>query len=228
MMVEFLDKAPLGNGPMLLLCSIALALACAVLCVSVSRGNLIARSVIGTSCRALLLIAGCALCGFLLSLIPAKGIWSKVIYYAAVVSAIFAALFIFVRGMRAQVRTATANALRKSAGPAAAARFAKGWLFALSAVAAAAAALALACGHPLYWLPMCGVALTAVALSLGSLFLPRVWYAAAAIAIAAFAFLTLSRALAAASCNELYCVVPAAAAVALALAAFVSLTVRKE
>ena len=227
-MLVFLDKAPLGDGLMLLLCSIALALLCAELCVSVSRGKLIARSVIGTSCRALLLVAGCALCGFLLSLISAGGIWSKVIYYAAVAAAIAAALFIFIKGQRAQVRTATANALRKSAGPAAAARFTKGWLFAISFVAVIVSAMALACGQPLYWMPMCGVALTAVALLLASMLLPRLWYAAAALAIAAFAILALSRSIAAAECGQLYCVVPAAATVAIAVASFVSLTVRKE
>ncbi len=228
MMVEFLDKAPLGNGLMLLLCSIALAVTCAELCVSVSRGKLLARSVIDTACRALLLMAACAMAGFLLSLIPAGDILGKVIYYAAVVLATGAALFIFIRGLQAQVRTATANALRKSAGPAAAARFAKGWLFALSSVATVAAALALACGHPLYWLPMCGVALTAAALLLGSIFLPRLWYALAALAIAAFAVAALWNALSAAQGVQLYCVLPSAASTALAVAAFVALTVRKE
>ena len=82
-MFKFLDKLALNKGLMLLICSIALALFCVELCVSVKRGRVYARKVVTTACQAILLVAVAAGIGFLLSLLPVAGVWESVVYYAA-------------------------------------------------------------------------------------------------------------------------------------------------
>jgi len=227
-MFKFLDKLALNKGLMLLLCSIALALLCVELCVAVSRGKLHARAVITTACKAILLLALAFLAGFLISLIPASGVLSTVLFYALMVLILAAVVIIFVIGQRKQVRLATANALRKSAAGTAAVRHAKGWLYGTSFALIIAAAVALATGRADYYMPMFAVAVTAVALLLGSVLLPRLWYALAAIASIAFFAVTFYPQFISAQPASLAVISLAMAAVSLLAASFISLTIKKE
>lgn len=227
-MFKFLDKLALNKGLMLLLCSITLALLCVELCVAVKRGRLYARKVVTTACQAILLVAVTAGIAFLLTLLPLQGIWTQVVYYAALALVLAAVVIIYVAQERKGIRLATANALRKSAGNTAAIRHAKGWLYGAGIAHIIVAAVALATGRPDYYLAMFPVAIVAVAVLLSRILPIRIWYAIAAIALIAFFVFTFFGDIISAKLLSLVIVAPALACTAMLALACGTLTIRKE
>ena len=229
-MFKYLDKLALNKGLMLLLCSIALALACVELCVAVKKGKLQARLVVTTACKALLAAACAYALGFLVALLPLSGLWASVVFYALLAVVLAAVVIVYVAGERKQVRLATANALRKSAGNTAAVRHAKGWIFGVCFTLTVGAALLLAIGSERFYLPMVPVALAVVVILLHAIVRWRIWYALAAIAIAAFGAMILVMVVSA-SGAQLAPLAVASFVVATTVplvAGFITLTLRRE
>lgn len=227
-MFKFLDKLLVNKGLLLLLSSIALALACVELCVAVKKGKVYARQVVTTACKALVIVA-CALgLGFLMQYIPLSGLWAKVLFYAFLAVVLAAVIIIYVAGERKQVRLATANALRKSAGNTASVRHAKSWIFASCFAFTVGAALLLAFGKENYYMAMVPVAITALAVLLHAILHWRLWYALAALAVIAFGVFALMQPLIAAALTDLTYTAPSLAALALLAAGFITLTFRRE
>lgn len=229
-MFKYLDKLALNKGLLLLLCSIALALACVELCVAVKKGKLQARQVVTTACKALLAVACAFALGFLVTLLPLSGLWASVVFYAFLALVLAAVIIVYVAGERKQVRLATANALRKSAGNTAIVRHAKCWIFGICFALTVGAALLLAIGSERFYLPMVPVAVAVVAILLHTIVHWRIWYAIAAIAIVAFGVLTLMEVV----CASVAPLAPLAvaaftvAATTLLGAALITLTLRRE
>ena len=223
-MLKFLENLSLNKGLMLLLCSITLALFCVELCVSVKRGRVYARKVITTACQAILLVAVAVGIGFLFSLLPVAGVWERVVYYAALALIIAAVIVIYVAGERKAVRTATANALRKSAAGTASVRHAKGWLYGAGIAHMIVAAVALAIGRPDYYLAMVPVAIVAVALLLHAVLPWRIWYALAGLAIIALVGMVFFGDVISAKMLTLKIVAPAVAAATMLVASATTLT----
>ncbi len=227
-MFKFLDKLLINKGLLLLLSSIAFALACVELCVAVKKGKVYARQVVTTACKALIIVA-CALgLGFLMQYIPPSGLWAKVLFYVFLAVVAAAVIIIYVAGERKQVRVATANALRKSAGNTASVRHAKSWIFGACFALTVGAALLLAFGKENYYLAMVPVAITALAVLLHAILHWRLWYALAALAIFAFGIYTLMQPLSVTSPSDLTGAAPWVAALALPVAGFITLTLRRE
>ena len=121
-----LDKLADGNkGLMLLLSSAVLALLCIEMCISVLSGKLPAKHILSAAGKAFLSTVGVAAAGFLVTLIPASGVTVPILYYALLALAVAAVVIVYILSQRAQVRAATANALRRSASNTAAVRHAK-------------------------------------------------------------------------------------------------------
>ena len=226
-MFAFLDKLALNKGLMLLLCSVALALLCVEICFAVVRGKMQSRQVPGYICRGIVALAAAVLAGFLVSLIPAAGVWRPVLFYALPVLAVAAAVVVYIAGARRAVRLATANSLRASAANTAVVRHAKGWLFGTCVALMVAAAVALAFGWN-YYLLMFPVAVVAVLTLIHALLRWRIWYALGSVAILVYAAMSLWGYFQGLELSSLPVVSGASAAAALISCAFVTLTVRKE
>lgn len=225
-MLEYINKFAGNKGLMLLLCSIALAIVCVGICFSVIRGKISARQVFTAICRSVLFVAASALFGFLVSLIPVKGVWGRVVFYAALALVLIAKLMVYLSGERRAIRLATANSLRTSASSTAAVRNAKGWLYGTSIAVVFAAVLALILKQP-YYLIMIPVAIVAVVILLNGILRWRIWYALGAIAIIAYAVIALKDAFMAADSASLVSMTAAVASATLLTSSFGTLTARK-
>ena len=226
-MFGFLDSLASNSGLMLLLCSVALALLCAVVCFSVLRGRVPARQVFSYICKSVVVVAVASLAGFGVSFLPIAGVWATVAFYAMLALAAVVPVVLFIAGVRRAQRKAIANSLRASAAGVASAGVAKSWLFGVCVALSLAAAVALALGFKYYML-MFPVALVAVALLLHGVLRWRFWYALLAVSVAFFAVCALSGGVAAAQMSSLAVLSGAAAVVALLLAACVTLTIRND
>lgn len=226
-MFAFLDKLALNKGLMLLLCSVALALLCVEICFSVMRGKMQAKQILGYICRGIVALAAAVLAGFLVSLIPAAGVWKAVMFYALTAVVVAVAVLVYTAGAKKAVRLATANSLRSSAANTAVVRHAKGWLYGVCVALVAASAVALAFGWN-YYLLMVPVAVMAILMLLRTLIRWRVWYALGSIAVLTYAAMSLWSYFAGLDAGSLPVVAGAVAATALLACACVTLTVRKE
>ena len=226
-MFAFLDQLASNSGLTLLLSSVALALLCAVICFSVVRGRMPARQIFSYICKAIVAVAAAAAVGFLASLIPAKGIWSQVVFYATLAVAVIAAILVYVIGLKGALRRATANSLRASAANTAGVRHAKGWLFGTCVALIVVSAVFLALGYK-YYLPMFAVAVVAVCALLCGIVRVRLWYALCAIVIAAFAVSVLLPFVITPQGCQLPLIAGALLATVFILMACVTLTIRKE
>ncbi|MBO4556995.1 MAG: hypothetical protein J5693_00080 [Bacteroidales bacterium] len=230
-MNEFLDnlgKLADGNkGLMLLLSSAVLALLCIEMCFSVLSGKLPAKHILSAAGKAFLTAVGVAAAGFLVTLIPASGVVVPILYYALLALAVAAVVIVYILGQRAQVRAATANALRKSASNTAQVRHAKGWLYAGCLVLLAGAVALLIAGGK-YWLAVLPVAVVAVALLLHKLIHWRIWYAVGLLAVLLLSGLALKAYFLAPQMAALPAVAVAVAAVAMLLMSSVTLSIRRD
>ncbi len=225
-MFGFLDKLALDSGLMLLLCSVTLALVCLELCVAVSRGRLSSRPVITLACRALLVVSCALLAGFVVSLLPLDGAWAQIVYYVLMAAVLAAVIVIYVAGERKQVRAATANALRLSAGNTAAVRYAKGWIYGTCLTLLIAAAVAFFCGVAEYYRLVFPVAVVAVAILLARIVPLRFWYAVAAAGVLLFVSVVLFGSISAADSPAV--VAASLVAAALLAAGCITLIFRRE
>ena len=223
-----MDKLALNGGLMLLLCSITLALLCAELCVAVKKGRLYARGVINGACKAIIITAASALAGFLIGLIPLDGVWVPVVFCTALVLVAAIVLLFYISGKRKAVRTATANALRKSAGGVAAVRHAKGWLYGACFTLLIATAVMLAVRSQDYYLAVVPVAIVAVCLLLHGILPWRIWYAIATLATVAFFINILYVDIISPKLLSLKMDAPAVAIAAMLAASGVTLALKKE
>lgn len=226
-MFAFLDKLALNKGLMLLLCSVALALLCVEICFSVMRGKMQAKQILSYICRGIVALAAAVLAGFLVSLIPATGVWKAGMFYALTAVVVAVAVLVYTAGAKKAVRLATANSLRSSAANTAVVRHAKGWLYGVCVALVAASAVALAFGWN-YYLLMVPVAVMAILMLLRALIRWRVWYALGSIAVLTYAAMSLWSFFAGLDTGSLPVVAGAVAATALLACACVTLTVRKE
>ncbi|MBP5505247.1 MAG: hypothetical protein J6X89_04000 [Bacteroidales bacterium] len=226
-MFGFLNRFAVNKGLALLLSSVALAVLCAVICAAVVRGRMAVRQILNYICKAVVAVAAAVLFGFLVSLIPVKGLWLEVVFYAALAVVLVASVWVYIAGHKAALRKATANSLRTSAAGTAAEKHALGWSFGICTALVIASAFALAMGWEFY-LIMFPVAVAAVGLLLHTLLRWRLWYALCAIAIAAFAVCFLLDKLAAVDFAALPVLTGTLAAAALLVAALVSLTFNKR
>ncbi len=226
-MFDFLDKLALNKGLMLLACALTFALSCIEMSFALKRGKIYSRGLITAASKALLIAALAFGLGYLINKFPVDAAFGRVLYYVILVSVLAACIAGYLLGQRKQVRLATANALRKSAGSTAVVRNAKNWLYGTSFSLFIFAALMLAFGRADYYMPMFPVAVVAVATLLASMVAPRLWYGIAAVALAAFFVLSFWRYISAAQMDMLCFAVPALATTAMMAAACICLTIRK-
>ncbi|MBQ7253137.1 MAG: hypothetical protein IJS30_00480 [Bacteroidales bacterium] len=226
-MLGFLDRLALDRGLTILLCSVALALLCGELCFAVVRGKVQARHIVAYICKSIVAVAAAVLAGWLLSLLKLAGNWVYVAFYGVVLVAAVAAVLVYIFGEKRALRLATANSLRTSAGNTAAVRHAKGWMYGICVALSVAAALALAFGWR-FDLIMFPVAVVAVSQLLHGILKWRIWFALAAIVIAAFAMFMVVDGVIVPQMASLPVIAGAALAAAFLVAALSDLAFRKE
>lgn len=226
-MLIFLDRLAANNGLTILLCSIAVALLCALICFSVVRGKMPAKQILSYICKAVVAVAVAFVAGFLVSKLPMGEAWGEVAFFALLAAVAAISAFVYTSGLFGAKRRSTASSLRSSAAKVAAIRHAKGWLFGSCVAVVIFAAMALAFGRP-YYLLMFPVALIVVVLLLHSVLRWRLWYALLAVSIALFAVMATIDYVVEVQMSALPIVSGALAAAVMGVSACVTLTIRND